>query len=100
MHPLRLGAEVLVVHRAGGSEREGQGEEGAAHRGPHPSALSLSPPNQGDACGIAQGRTSDQAQREETCFPTQRLLGIMQWTPLRTSTTWLTRQSTAIAVSA
>ncbi len=38
-------------------------------------------------------------QREESWRPTHRLLGIMQCTPLRTSTTWLTRQSPAIAVS-
>ena len=30
-------------------------------------------------------------------FAVHRLLGIMQCTPLRTSTTWLTRQSAAMA---
>lgn len=39
-------------------------------------------------------------QREESVLPTQRLFGTMQWTPLRMSTIWLTRQSAASAVSA
>jgi hypothetical protein len=57
-------------------------------------------------CVIAQAANRSQglalapgSQWTETAFPTQRLLGTMQWTPLRMSTTWLTRQSTASAVS-
>jgi hypothetical protein len=40
------------------------------------------------------------AQPFSFAVPVNRLFGTMQWTPLRTSTTCVTRQSTAIEVSA